>query len=52
MVVRRGKIEIGISEKKEKVGLLEFSSLVEDIAVSISGFQEEIKELSEKKSLN
>lgn len=43
------KIEIGISEKKEKVGLLEFSSLVEDIAVSISGFQEEIKELSEKK---
>jgi type I restriction-modification system DNA methylase subunit len=43
------KIDIGISEKKEKVGLLEFSSLVEDIAVSISGFQEEIKELSEKK---
>jgi type I restriction-modification system DNA methylase subunit len=43
------KIEIGISEKKDKVGLLEFSSLVEDIAVSISGFQEEIKELSEKK---
>lgn len=43
------KIELGISEKKEKVGLLEFSSLVEDIAVSISGFQEEIKELSEKK---
>lgn len=43
------KIEIGISERKEKVGLLEFSSLVEDIAVSISGFQEEIKELSEKK---
>lgn len=43
------KIEIGISEKKEKIGLLEFSSLVEDIAVSISGFQEEIKELSEKK---
>jgi type I restriction-modification system DNA methylase subunit len=43
------KIEIGISEKKEKVGLLEFSSLVEDIAVSISGFQEEIKELAEKK---
>ncbi|PIB28498.1 hypothetical protein BFP78_15650 [Gaetbulibacter sp. 5U11] len=43
------KIEIGISEKKERVGLLEFSSLVEDIAVSISGFQEEIKELSEKK---
>ena len=46
---REEKIKIGISEKKEKVGLLEFSSLVEDIAVSISGFQEEIKELSEKK---
>jgi type I restriction-modification system DNA methylase subunit len=45
------KVEIGISERKEKVGLLEFSSLVEDIAISISGFQEEIKELSEKKSL-
>jgi len=43
------KIELGISEKKEKVGLLEFSTLVEDIALSISGFQEEIKELSEKK---
>ncbi len=43
------KIELGISEKIEKVGLLEFSSLVEDIATSISGFQEEIKELSEKK---
>lgn len=43
------KIELGISEKKEKVDLLGFSSLVEDIAVSISGFQEEIKELSEKK---
>lgn len=43
------KIELGISEKKDKLGLLEFSSLVEDIALSIKGFQEEIKELSEKK---
>ncbi|MEZ4912338.1 MAG: restriction endonuclease subunit S, partial [Saprospiraceae bacterium] len=43
------KIELGISEKKDKLGLLEFSSLVEDVAVTIKGFQEEIKELSEKK---
>jgi type I restriction-modification system DNA methylase subunit len=43
------KIELGISEKKEKVGLLEFSSIIEDIALSIKGFQEEIQELSEKK---
>lgn len=45
------KIELGISTKKEKVDLLGFSSLVEDIAISISGFQEEIKELSEKKKV-
>ena len=38
------KIEIGISEKKEKVGLLEFSNLIEDITNSIGGSQEEIKE--------
>ncbi len=43
------KVEIGIGKKKEKVDLLGFSLLVEDIATSISGFQEEIKELSEKK---
>jgi type I restriction enzyme M protein len=43
------KIELGISEKKDKLGLLEFSSLVEDVAFTIKGFQEEIKELSEKK---
>lgn len=46
------KIELGISEKKDKLGLLEFSSLVEDVAVTIKGFQEEIKELSEKKKAN
>lgn len=43
------KIELGISERKDKVDLLGFSSLVEDIAISIKGFQEEIKEISEKK---
>jgi hypothetical protein len=43
------KVELGISEKKEKIGLLEFSTMIEDIANSIKGFQEEIQELSEKK---
>jgi len=43
------KIELGISEKKDKLGLLEFSSLIEDVANTIKGFQDEIKELSEKK---
>jgi len=46
------KIELGISEKKEKIGLLEFSTMIEDIAISIKGFQEEIQELSEKKKSN
>jgi type I restriction-modification system DNA methylase subunit len=46
------KIELGISEKKEKIGLLEFSTIIEDIATSIKGFQEEIQELSEKKKSN
>jgi len=43
------KIELEISEKKEKIGLLEFSTMIEDIALSIKSFQEEIQELSEKK---
>lgn len=43
------KIAIGITEKKDKVTLLEFSLMVEDIANSITSFQDEIKELSEKK---
>lgn len=42
------KVEIGITEKMDKVSLIEFSVMVEDIANSISGFQDEIKELSEK----
>ncbi|MDR0603194.1 MAG: N-6 DNA methylase [Bacteroidales bacterium] len=46
------KIEIGISEKKEKIGLLEFSSIIEGVALSIKGFQEELIELSEKKKDN
>lgn len=43
------KIELGISEKKNKLGLLDFSSLVEDMSISLKTFQEEIQELSEKK---
>ncbi len=43
------KIALGISEKKNKLGLLEFSSLIEDVANTIKGFQDDIKELSEKK---
>jgi len=46
------KIELGISDKKEKIGLLEFSVIIEDIALSIKSFQEEIQELSEKKKTN
>ena len=42
---------MGIVEKKEKVTLLEFASIIEDIADSIKEFQEEIKELFEKKRL-
>jgi type I restriction-modification system DNA methylase subunit len=46
------KIELGISEKKEKIGLLEFSTMIEDVALSIKGFQEELQELSQKKKSN
>ncbi|OGF25106.1 hypothetical protein A2303_05790 [Candidatus Falkowbacteria bacterium RIFOXYB2_FULL_47_14] len=43
------KIEIGIREKKEKVTLLEFASIISDVGNSIKEFQDEIKEISEKK---
>jgi len=45
------KIEIGVTEKSEKVTLLEFASIIEDVAGSIQEFQGEVKELSEKKKL-
>ena len=32
------KIELGISEKKDKLGLLDFSSLVEDMSISLKTF--------------
>ena len=44
------KIKLGIIEKQKKVTLLEFASIVEDIADSMKGLQEEIKEISKKKS--
>ena len=43
------KIKIGIVEKKEKVTLLEFASIIEDVGNSIKEFQDEVKELFEKK---
>ncbi|MCK5475160.1 MAG: N-6 DNA methylase [Candidatus Pacebacteria bacterium] len=43
------KIELGIIEKKDKVTLLEFASIIEDIGNSIKEFQDEVKEISEKK---
>jgi type I restriction-modification system DNA methylase subunit len=43
------KIELGISGKKDTVGLFELSVIIEDIATSIKEFKEEIHELSEKK---
>lgn len=46
------KIELGIVEKKEKVSLLEFASIIEDVGNSIKEFQDEVKELSEKKKIN
>ena len=41
------KIELGIVEQKEKLSLQDFSIYVNDIATTISGFVEEINEISE-----
>jgi type I restriction enzyme M protein len=46
------KIKLGIIEKQKKVTLLEFASIVEYVADSMKGLQEEIKEISEKKKSN
>ncbi|WP_025146615.1 N-6 DNA methylase [Pedobacter jeongneungensis] len=43
------KINLGISEKTANVSLFEFSSIIEDTAITIKGLQEEVKELAEKK---
>ncbi|OGJ44132.1 hypothetical protein A2272_06055 [Candidatus Peregrinibacteria bacterium RIFOXYA12_FULL_33_12] len=45
------RINLGIIEKKDKVSLLEFAIIIEDVAESIKEFQEEIKNLSEKKKI-
>lgn len=45
------KVDIGIVKKKKKVTLLEFASIIEDVADSIKELQEEVKELSEKKKI-
>ena len=46
------KIALGISEKKEKVSLLDFAAILESVALQMKGFQEEIQELAEKKKIN
>ncbi|MCK4935269.1 MAG: N-6 DNA methylase [Elusimicrobiales bacterium] len=43
------KIELRIVEKKDKVTLLEFASIIEDVGNSIKEFQDEVKEIFEKK---
>ena len=43
------KIELGITEKNDKVSLLDFSVLINDVVGSIQEFQEEIKQLNQKK---
>jgi type I restriction enzyme M protein len=44
------KVKLGILEKNESVTLFEFSSIIEDVADTIKGLQEEVKELAEKKT--
>jgi type I restriction-modification system DNA methylase subunit len=44
------KIELGIIEEIKSVSLFEFSSIIEEITTSLKVFQEESKELAEKKN--
>lgn len=46
------RISLGIIEKKEKLKLFDFAVFVEDISNTIKGFEEELKELSQKKKDN
>lgn len=46
------RISLGIIEKKEKVNLFDFAVFVEDISNTMKGFEEELKELSQKKKDN
>lgn len=43
------KVKLGIIEKNEKVSLEEFALVIEDVANSIQEFQDEIRDISEKK---
>ncbi len=44
------KIELGITEKKENISVLDFSCFVENISVALKDFQLELRELAEKKN--
>jgi type I restriction-modification system DNA methylase subunit len=46
------KIDLGIIEEKKSVSLFDFSSIIEDITTTLKNFQEESKELAEKKNFN
>jgi len=43
------KVSLGITTKQEKISLTQFATIIEDVAISIRGFEEEIKELTLKK---
>jgi type I restriction-modification system DNA methylase subunit len=43
------KIRLGITEKNEDVSISDFSSMMEDLSMTINGLQDEIKELTEQK---
>jgi type I restriction-modification system DNA methylase subunit len=45
------KIELGIEEKEKSIDIIEFSSLVSDIADTLGGFSTMLKEVGEKKKL-
>lgn len=43
------KVSLGITTKQEKISLTQFATVIEDLAISIRGFEEEVKELALKK---
>jgi type I restriction-modification system DNA methylase subunit len=43
------KVSLGVTTKQEKVSLTQFATIIEDVAISIKSFEEEIKELTIKK---
>jgi type I restriction-modification system DNA methylase subunit len=44
------KIALGIIEETKSVSLFEFSSIIEEITISLKGFQDEARDLAEKKN--